>query len=167
LDTAGSAPSDMDQSLHISIDRLLQALPALPPTAAELFDEKALLDEVFGAAPAATPGKRQTSEILPVKQPQPEKPPPAVAWNIFKPLLGEEAESKPLLSGSGRATSSYGAVDSRTTYGRLRAYTDRLGARGTALWLLIWTLVVITCAAIGGVLYSGYNAAKLQHQSQQ
>src|SRR6185369_8777216 len=69
LDTAGTTPPDMDQSLHISIDKLLQALPNLPAEPAELFDEKALLDEVFGTAPAVPAGKRATSEILPVKPP--------------------------------------------------------------------------------------------------
>jgi hypothetical protein len=168
LDTSGAPPPDMDQSLHISIGRLLEALPELPAGPEELFDEKALLDEVFGATAAAAAGKRETSEILPAPAPEPEKqPPPPASWNIFKPLLGEDAQNTtPLLSGSGRITPNYAVDPSRTTFGRMRAYTDRLGPSGTALWLLVATLLVITCAAVGGMLFSRYNAGNQSQQQQ-
>lgn len=48
LDSAGKHPSDMDDSLYISIDRIVGLMPDLPEDASRLFDEKSLLDKVFG-----------------------------------------------------------------------------------------------------------------------
>jgi hypothetical protein len=48
LDTDGKRPTDMDGSLYLSIDRLMPLLPQLPEDPGELFDEKSLLDKVFG-----------------------------------------------------------------------------------------------------------------------
>jgi len=48
LDTAGKRPQDLDQELYISIQRLAEIWPQLPHVAEQVFDEKALLDKVFG-----------------------------------------------------------------------------------------------------------------------
>lgn len=43
-----SESKNFDHSLYISIDRILDTLGSLPSDSAELFDEKGLLDKVFG-----------------------------------------------------------------------------------------------------------------------
>lgn len=48
LDTGGSKPQDFDQALYISIQKLSDMWPDLPADPADLFDEKSLLDKVFG-----------------------------------------------------------------------------------------------------------------------
>src|SRR5438128_758694 len=48
LDTGGQRPQDPGETLYIAIAKLLELMPGLPVDPAELFDEKSLLDRVFG-----------------------------------------------------------------------------------------------------------------------
>jgi hypothetical protein len=48
LDTAGNPPADMDGTLFLSIDRLVESMPQLPEDCSALFDEESLLDKIFG-----------------------------------------------------------------------------------------------------------------------
>lgn len=50
LDSGTIKPQDFEQGLYISLQKLADLWPNLPANQAELFDEKALLDKVFGSS---------------------------------------------------------------------------------------------------------------------
>lgn len=114
---------DFDQSLFISIEVVLRALPALPESASSLFDQGSLLDRVFGNQDPeqVLPSKDdpQTallkgSGVFPANEitlhgrgpiqtksaPEPVVPEaPITKWNIVEPFQGLSGGSK-LSSGS-------------------------------------------------------------------
>lgn len=58
LDSGTDHPSDLKDVLHLSIFRVVEALPHLPEDAGDLFDQGSLLDMLFGGKepPAVTAG---------------------------------------------------------------------------------------------------------------
>ena len=97
LDTADQRPDDFDEKLYLSIAKLLSHLPDLPETPADLFDEKSLLDKVFGADDAL-PNSEQipTAELeiekgRSISRSMPVGPTTSAAkksaWAAFQPLL--------------------------------------------------------------------------------
>lgn len=103
LDLASDSATDFDQSLFICIERLLDLMPELPLAAGQLFDEKSLLDKVFGeesTSPYAELAKSQSIAMtIPMAAPNrrkalksnSNKSAPITAssitqWNIVEPL---------------------------------------------------------------------------------
>ena len=78
LDTGGKKPPEYDQGLYIPLGKMAEIWPALPEDPEELFDEKSLLDKVFG------PGEKfidddPASGHYPVIEQQPNKQRPTRA----------------------------------------------------------------------------------------
>lgn len=48
LDTEGKLPPEFDESLYLSLEKVMSTLPGLPAQFKDLFDEKSLLDKLFG-----------------------------------------------------------------------------------------------------------------------
>lgn len=48
LDSGMTRPAEFTESLYIPVEKVIALLPALPENPSELFDEKSLLDKVFG-----------------------------------------------------------------------------------------------------------------------
>jgi hypothetical protein len=149
LDTGGVFPFSVDPPLHICVDRLLQLWPELPESPVDLFDEKALLDEVFCGSGAAI--------VLPVDSPpmvatqdQSASPAPADTWAAIQPLLleqpGEQQQGR-LLSGQGA-----GIVDlreRRITFGKLKAAAiTGLSWRRHGPWIAFILLLVLGILAV-------------------
>jgi hypothetical protein len=129
LDLGSQAPPDFDQALCLSIARILQRFPNLPAGPAELFDEKQLLDRVFGAdtmslQPAELGNVGPQQEAVAFYTPSGAMPPPPPlksAWNFMQPLLNNAG-----LYGSAGPTQPFGPDDSgshRTSLNRLRGTT--------------------------------------------
>ena len=103
LDTAGKRPDDFDEALYLSLSKLVSRLPDLPETAAELFDEKSLLDKVFGADEGLPNSEQQPTADFELDEPRPTGilqsggPLTAAArksaWAAFQPLLSNSAGS--------------------------------------------------------------------------
>jgi hypothetical protein len=70
LDTGGTKPQDFDQGLYISLDKMADIWPNLPEDPNDLFDEKSLLDKVFGGN-----GEPPSSGHVPVIQEEQEQLP--------------------------------------------------------------------------------------------
>lgn len=100
LDFAGEAPAEFDQSLFICIKRVLDVMPQLPAHASDMFDQRALLDRVFGedCAPAdATPVEAADSFAIPKpilrsrrassRSIKKSASAPITQWNIVEPLF--------------------------------------------------------------------------------
>lgn len=149
LDTGGVFPFSVDPPLHICVDRLLQLWPNLPESPVDLFDEKALLDEVFCgsgaeiALPVASP-----PVVAAPEQSTPQ--PPADTWAAIQPLLleqpGEQQQGR-LLSGHGA-----GMVDlreRRITFGKLKsAAITGLSWRRQGLWVALIFLLAFGIFAV-------------------
>lgn len=159
LDTQGQFPFDVDPTLHIPVDRILELMPALPENPAELFDEKALLDEVFTAPAQADSGPMPGSaEVFPkVHEEQPGQLPeaqttPESAWAALQPLLLDDSgrhQHGPLLAGLGRDAGRPVNVDERRiTFGKLKAAAlKRLSWRRPGILLAIVLLAALLATA--------------------
>ncbi|MBX9724949.1 MAG: hypothetical protein K2X81_26325 [Candidatus Obscuribacterales bacterium] len=99
LDLSAEDIADFDQSLFINIDRLIQAMPALPLSSSELFDENTLLDKVFGnddAERSASPSQAKSNFQFPLppgvrarksSNPKISNSAPITQWNVLEPLF--------------------------------------------------------------------------------
>jgi hypothetical protein len=97
---------ELQPNLHIGLDQLLQAMPHLPDSPAKLFDERALLDKVFGQdftlgdLPAH---KDDEDEEEPVMQnltlSGPNKVPDKMAWALMQPLIDDQSFSPGMVDG--------------------------------------------------------------------
>lgn len=96
---------ELQPNLHIGIDQLLQAMPHLPDSPAKLFDERALLDKVFGQdfTLGDLPAHRDDEEEEPVTQNQtlsgPNKVPDNVTWALMQPLIDDQSFSPGMVDG--------------------------------------------------------------------
>ncbi len=94
--------NELDPSLFIAIDKVLQRLPQLPRSSTELFDQQTLLDKVFGdevdcSPNPAAPAAKEPAFNMPVprswmRRPKSEpavdrSPAPVTQWNILEPLF--------------------------------------------------------------------------------
>jgi len=129
LDAEGKLPFDVDPALHIAVEHVLELLPSLPENANELFDEKALLDEVFAAGRLKT--GEDSYEVLPHLAPEASADSDTQAqhqsaWAAIQPLLLNEGgcpQQGPLLAGFGHQGGSHPlSADARPiTLGKLKA----------------------------------------------
>src|SRR4029453_1611215 len=94
LHTEGRFPFDVDPSLHIAIERILELMPSLPENPGDLFDEKALLDELFTAGALGSGPGQESYEVLPQSSPHADlvgesdtQAQPESAWAAIQPLL--------------------------------------------------------------------------------
>jgi hypothetical protein len=91
LDTGGAPMQDFSDSLYISIEKVMTLLDRLPDNPADLFDEKSLLDQVFGGthimlAKPVTPIALPVVEQLQIKQEISQSMAvPVAAWNVGNP----------------------------------------------------------------------------------
>lgn len=76
LDVAGTHPRELDDTLHISIEKVCELLPDLPDDPSTLFDEKSLLDKIFGAAVA------QAASVKPASAQPPSLPQPRRTYRV-------------------------------------------------------------------------------------
>lgn len=151
LETSKQHPLEMDQSLHISLSSLQKLLPELPADAADLFDERSLLDEVFGPGdipPSQALEESSRSEIKPERAaPINDKAQPA--WHMLSSLLNEQAPATkppaPLLGAGARTHDS--RQEQKISLGKLAPVT--LPAVKLPRWL-IWLLLLLalTIAAL-------------------
>jgi len=165
LDAGGEHPADVNQSLYVSIERLLDLLPNLPDSPVELFDEKSLLDEVFGGGGVTPPRPIEAvAEVKPALTPEASRPQPPASWSALSPLLGEtpaaETKRAPILGAGGRPTQSI-AEAGKITFDRLRALPiNRLSRPRTLLWVAVAALLIALLIILGPKLISRYNAEK-------
>lgn len=93
LKATGDENFDFDQSLNIELSRIIRVHPDLPHQASDLFDERALLDRVFGADTESS--QARATAPRPVEGLFVEGPPPASSvensWDLMQPLLDEES----------------------------------------------------------------------------
>ncbi len=159
LDTEGRFPFDVDPTLHIPIDRILALMPSLPESPADLFDEKALLDELFTAT--TQPGNREmqdSSEVFPQTVQDLDSGPlsdtqsaPESAWAALQPLLLDDSavnQQGPLLQGLGRehCGRSVHEDERRITFGKLKAAAiERLSWRRQGI-LSLFVVLLAVCA---------------------
>lgn len=98
LDLATDAIDGMDRSLFICISRVLEALPRLPENPTHMFDERTLLDKIFGPEEVSAMIKDHQQYILPMPIPKstlrrssafqkPLPPPPISQWNVVESLF--------------------------------------------------------------------------------
>jgi hypothetical protein len=161
LDSSEQHPAELDQSLHISLQKLAEALPHLPENATDLFDERALLDEVFGPSPPPAP---RQPEAVSAESPGGSSPvntqQALTAWNLFKPLMVDNkhpADGQPLLLG-GAANQLEPSHEGRITFGRLRAHSNKFAHERPAVFFGLILAALLVVIFLGSTLLSRYNA---------
>ncbi|MBX9951341.1 MAG: hypothetical protein K2Y39_19385 [Candidatus Obscuribacterales bacterium] len=88
---------ELQPNLHIEIDQLIQTMPHLPDNPSRLFDERALLDKVFGqdftlSELPALPEEKQDEQIPPpMVVSGTHKIPDKAAWALMQPLIDNES----------------------------------------------------------------------------
>ncbi len=96
---------ELQPNLHIEIDMLLKTMPHLPDNPAKLFDERALLDKVFGQdfTLGDLPVQIDDDEEEPIQPPltisQSNKIPDKAAWALMQPLIDNESFPPGIVSG--------------------------------------------------------------------
>lgn len=101
LDTGGKRPQDFDQALYISLARVQELWPNLPAEAAELFDEKSLLDKVFGGDGKMPPDPSSGNiPIVRIEERMDTKSDPRIA--LMKSLQGSNSSA----AGTGNSNKS-------------------------------------------------------------
>lgn len=173
LETENAEALDMGKTLHISLDSLIERLPELPESSADLFDEQSLLDEVFG--PGELDGTNtggQSAVILPSEPDRSVDREPA--WQVLTSLMQEEA---PPVKAQGPIL-GYGARAERATVGGTAGHPDSTGVEksrkvrlnaplpigatlGTVLILLIVLFIFVF-----NLTSSGGHRANVEEQSQ-
>lgn len=148
LDAGVNAPKDKDNSLFMSITEVIAKLPSLPVEASPLFDERSLLDRVFG--PDQDSGN--LAELAPESTPIPQESDlsraseaPIQAWNLVQPLF----------SGTDELVQS--EDEQKESMHRLRSLPARsgtpleLGKLSFSRHPLIWLLIVALLSALVSV----------------
>lgn len=95
---------DLEPNLNIELYRLIDTMPHLPESAAQLFDERSLLDKIFGSPDdfpevksSEVPVLADTATRVPQQQQsQPQSSMPGrvtgdQTWNLLQPLLQEQS----------------------------------------------------------------------------
>lgn len=88
---------ELQPNLHIEIDQLVKTMPHLPDSPAKLFDERALLDKVFGQdfTLGELPALQDEDEEEPIPPPMvlsgTHKIPDKAAWALMQPLIDNES----------------------------------------------------------------------------
>lgn len=144
-------------SLNVAIESLLSVWPRFPDSPSDVFDERSLLDEVFGAKNRTLP--ESAPQAMPQEPPQQDVQ-PAPSLGLFKPISGEPARLAPDRSLLLGATSwlPEEEPESRITFGKLRAHSG--GMKNDLLWPAIILVVILLLAGLGLVVVNNYNSAK-------
>lgn len=122
LDTSGQSGYQASGNLYLSLEKVISNLGTLPAEPGDLFDEKALLDRVFGEGGTILPVQPSLDRRLDPggldadddssAEPIRTVPEPAVTWNAIGPLL-LSGNQKPGAAGSvydfGDAGDQYGS----------------------------------------------------------
>lgn len=126
LDSGTNRPAEFTDSLYIHATRILALLPNLPVNPSELFDEKSLLDKVFGSDRSAISSDRNkdkdrhfTFEPTQVEA-TPVSPSNSQRWELVEPLFNNPACS-PYLIPDQAQTEAEAHDQQRQSMTRLRA----------------------------------------------
>ncbi len=98
LDLSPEEFEELDRSLFISLHRILELYPALPESGNLMFDERALLDKIFGTEPGFAPPRPRFELPMPIPKSRIRKPvmpvvpaapaaAPITQWNVVEPLF--------------------------------------------------------------------------------
>jgi hypothetical protein len=96
---------ELQPNLHIEIDQLIQTMPYLPDNPSKLFDERALLDKVFGQdfTLGELPALQDEEEEQPIPPPMvvsgTHKIPDKAAWALMQPLIDNESFPPGIVNG--------------------------------------------------------------------
>ncbi len=157
---------ELQPNLHIEIDMLLKTMPNLPDNPTKLFDERALLDKVFGQdfTLGDLPVHRDDDEDEETVTPSlsisgPNKIPDKAAWALMQPLINDESFPPGIVN----AEQVQNVISSRnprkTITGspalRQSEYLskDKPDAAHTNMPLLATALILLVVLAIGVALY--------------
>ncbi len=96
---------ELQPNLHIEIDMLLKTMPHLPDNPTKLFDERALLDKVFGQdftlgdLPVQIDDDEDEPSQAPLAISGSNKIPDKAAWALMQPLIDNESFPPGIVSG--------------------------------------------------------------------
>ncbi len=96
---------ELQPNLHIEIDQLLQTMPHLPDNPTKLFDERALLDKVFGQdftlgdLPVQVDDDEDEQAQPPLAISGSNKIPDKAAWALMQPLIDNESFPPGIVTG--------------------------------------------------------------------
>lgn len=158
LATSNKEALDLGTRLHIDLNALISRLPNLPESSAELFDEKSLLDQVFGEGNLASLSLQDNPEadtaILPAEPELLDKiPQSGQAWHAVSSLMqrdsGGEQASGPILGAESRTPARQIEVG-YSTLERLKAV--QLGKMPVFVPVL-WALGILVLALVLWLAY--------------
>lgn len=101
LDLSVENLEELDRSLFISLNKVLELYPALPGNSDLMFDERSLLDKIFGTEPGFASAQPRFELPMPIPKNRVRKPvmpvaPPAAPitqWNVVEPLFNSPLAS--------------------------------------------------------------------------
>ncbi len=156
---------ELQPNLHIEIDQILLNMPNLPDNPAKLFDERALLDKVFGqdftlselpALPDDEPEEQPVSPNLAISGPN--KIPDKAAWALMQPLIDNESFPPGIVSGSDVENVVASRNPRKTITGspalRQSEYlSKKVAISSSQVPLVAGVIILIILVAIGVALY--------------
>ncbi len=156
---------ELQPNLHIEIDMLLKTMPHLPDNPSKLFDERALLDKVFGQdfTLGDLPVHIDDDEEVPIQPPltvsQTNKIPDKAAWALMQPLIDNESFPPGIVSGQDVENAGVSRNPRKTITGspalRQSEYLskDKPEAISINMPMLAIAVIILVVLAIGVALY--------------
>lgn len=157
---------EMQPNLHIEIDQLLKTMPHLPDNPSQLFDERAILDKIFGKDFTLADLPSLPEEDEPVEPTQPSaaisganKISDKAAWALMQPLIDDESFPPGLVSAEEVQNIVAGRSPRKTITGspalRKSEYLSKgkPSANDTRMTMIAGVIVVLVVIAIALALY--------------
>lgn len=156
---------ELQPNLHIEIDMLLKTMPHLPDNPSRLFDERALLDKVFGQdftlsdLPVHIDDDEEVHIQSPLTISQSNKIPDKAAWALMQPLIDNESFPPGIVSGQDVENAGIGRNPRKTITGspalRQSEYLskDKPEAININMPMLAVAVIILVVLAIGVALY--------------
>ncbi len=156
---------ELQPNLHIELDQLIQTMPHLPDNPTKLFDERALLDKVFGQdfTLGELPALQDETDEEPIPPPMvvsgSHKMPDKAAWALMQPLIDNESFPPGTIGADNTENITPNRNPRKTLTGspalRQSEYLskDKEEGSNTRLPLLAAAIVLLVVLAIGVALY--------------
>ncbi|MCC7531229.1 MAG: hypothetical protein IT342_22170 [Candidatus Melainabacteria bacterium] len=155
---------ELQPNLHIEIDMLLKTMPHLPDNPSKLFDERALLDKVFGQDFTLSDlpvhiDEEEVSTQPPLTISQSNKIPDNAAWALMQPLIDNESFPPGIASGQEVENAGVSRNPRKTITGspalRQSQYLskEKPEAININMPMLVVAVIILVVLAIGVALY--------------
>lgn|GEM_PF-2508098 len=156
---------ELQPNLHIEIDQLIQTMPYLPDNPSKLFDERALLDKVFGQdfTLGELPALQDEEEEQPIPPPMvvsgTHKIPDKAAWALMQPLIDNESFPPGIVNGDDVESVAQTRNPRKTLTGspalRQSEYLskDKPAESNSQMRMIAVAVILLVILAIGVALY--------------